>query len=287
MQQKKADEATDTIKDIVEDTNEKKDSDGDGYIDTEDTFPNDKDEWEDKDGDGKGDHLADAFPNDKNEWADANENGIGDNQDEKNKPVVDEILSSDPEKLDEMKITNKDKIANFVGHPNEQVEEFDEDDPYVSWGAWYSGEEAIPENITDAFVVGEITPDEIVEEYIKNQTEYSYSGEVRGVVKSISDIKEMENGKFNITIKYGEANPVSGNINFDAGDKHWGLDVGDGVVTPQAFGANLKTGQDSSVNIDSGGITGRYYGPQANSIGGKFEATSSSETAKGVFIGKR
>ena len=186
-----------------------------------------------------------------------------------------------------MAITSKDKIADFVGHLNEKVEEFEEDDPYVSWGAWYSGEEAIPENITDTFVVGEITPAEIVEEYIKNQTEYSYSGEVKGVVKSISDIKEMENGNMNITIKYGDANPVSGNINFDAGDKHWGLDVGDGIVTPQAFGAGLTTGNDSDVKIDSGSLAGRYYGPQADSIGGKFEATSSSETAKGVFIGKR
>jgi hypothetical protein len=56
------------------------DSDGDGYNDTLDAFPNDTTEWVDSDGDGVGDN-ADAFPLDANETKDSDGDGIGDNAD--------------------------------------------------------------------------------------------------------------------------------------------------------------------------------------------------------------
>lgn len=43
------------------------DSDGDGYPDDEDAFPNDATEWTDSDGDGHGDN-SDAYPNDASKW---------------------------------------------------------------------------------------------------------------------------------------------------------------------------------------------------------------------------
>jgi len=54
------------------------DSDGDGYADTSDAFPNDPTEWLDTDGDLVGDN-SDVFPDDPNEWADTNGDGVGDN----------------------------------------------------------------------------------------------------------------------------------------------------------------------------------------------------------------
>ena len=56
------------------------DTDGDGYHDGIDAFPNDPNEWADTDGDGFGDN-GDAFPNDPNEWDDSDGDGIGDNAD--------------------------------------------------------------------------------------------------------------------------------------------------------------------------------------------------------------
>jgi hypothetical protein len=56
------------------------DTDGDGYNDTVDAFPNDTTEWVDSDGDGVGDN-ADAFPNDANETKDSDGDGVGDNAD--------------------------------------------------------------------------------------------------------------------------------------------------------------------------------------------------------------
>ncbi len=59
---------------------EDKDSDGDGHPDSTDEFPNDPAEWIDTDKDGIGDN-SDAFPTDSTEWLDSDGDGVGDNSD--------------------------------------------------------------------------------------------------------------------------------------------------------------------------------------------------------------
>eukprot|EP00903_Cladosiphon_okamuranus_P004407 g4405.t1 len=56
------------------------DTDGDGYNDDVDVFPNDPTEWADTDGDGVGDN-EDAFPNEATETIDTDSDGIGNNAD--------------------------------------------------------------------------------------------------------------------------------------------------------------------------------------------------------------
>ena len=59
------------------------DSDGDGYDDSEDAFPDDATQWSDNDGDGYGDNPngnhADDFPQDPTQWSDIDGDGYGDN----------------------------------------------------------------------------------------------------------------------------------------------------------------------------------------------------------------
>ena len=74
--------------------NTNSDSDGDGFPDAEDAFPDDPNEWLDTDGDGLGnntdtdddndgfDDEYDAFPKDASEWYDSDGDGVGDNGDE-------------------------------------------------------------------------------------------------------------------------------------------------------------------------------------------------------------
>lgn len=57
-----------------------KDTDGDGYNDTVDAFPNNRTEWTDSDDDGVGDNT-DVFPQDANETRDTDGDGVGDNAD--------------------------------------------------------------------------------------------------------------------------------------------------------------------------------------------------------------
>lgn len=56
------------------------DTDGDGYNDKIDVFPNDPTEWFDSDNDSYGDNI-DAFVNDSSEWLDSDGDGYGDNSD--------------------------------------------------------------------------------------------------------------------------------------------------------------------------------------------------------------
>ena len=60
-----------------------KDTDGDGYNDDVDDYPNDATQWVDGDGDGYGDNpngnVPDAFPYDSTQWADQDGDGYGDN----------------------------------------------------------------------------------------------------------------------------------------------------------------------------------------------------------------
>jgi len=60
-----------------------KDTDGDGYNDDVDDYPNDATQWVDGDGDGYGDNpsgnVPDAFPYDNTQWADQDGDGYGDN----------------------------------------------------------------------------------------------------------------------------------------------------------------------------------------------------------------
>ena len=56
------------------------DTDGDGYSDAGDAFPNNAGEWMDSDGDGVGDN-SDVFPTDVTESMDSDGDGVGDNSD--------------------------------------------------------------------------------------------------------------------------------------------------------------------------------------------------------------
>jgi hypothetical protein len=65
---------------VISPSTEPLDSDGDGYDDESDEFPNDETEWSDSDSDGVGDN-SDDFPNDASETKDSDEDGYGDNGD--------------------------------------------------------------------------------------------------------------------------------------------------------------------------------------------------------------
>ncbi|MDC3298164.1 hypothetical protein OAU99_02180, partial [Candidatus Poseidoniaceae archaeon] len=71
--------------DFPNDPTEYLDSDSDGYSDSSDDFPFDPTQWTDSDGDGYGDNangnLGDAYPNDASRYADSDRDGIDDQAD--------------------------------------------------------------------------------------------------------------------------------------------------------------------------------------------------------------
>ena len=74
------DDCPEVVGNSTQDVNGCPDSDGDGYSNTGDAFPNDATEWMDSDDDGVGDN-SDLFPNNANETLDSDGDGVGDNAD--------------------------------------------------------------------------------------------------------------------------------------------------------------------------------------------------------------
>lgn len=186
-------------------------------------------------------------------------------------------------------------LPDFTKNLNDSVVIFPEDDPYVSWGAWYDSAASVHTalNTTGVWVAGDITPSGIIDGYIKSSKESSYGGLVEGIVKDGSSAYFMENGSVNLDIKYGSSNPVIGNIEFSANSENWKLGVGAGSVNQNGFAGSLSTASGSSVTIGSGSMSGRFYGEEAQSLGGTFKAgtgssvENSSKAAYGVFTGAK
>jgi len=238
------------------------------------------------------DNIGDNVANVGNSIDEVNENvdDIKDDatEDKKNEEV--EVVTNPIVPMQELNgfdINDNIDLINFVGELGENHTE-NYNDPYVSWGEWYNGDNSDDiQNIVGFYVGGEITPSEVIDSYVEKHAVYTYSGDVDGIVLSDTAKYRIENGSFNFTINYNSENPISGNIGFDANDKHWCLKVDKSVLNNQAFGGTLTTAGSSDIQIDSGKFAGRHYGDNAQFIGGGFETISGDLKAKGIFIGNK
>lgn len=210
--------------------------------------------------------------------------------------VVDEVIDEPTDPAD-LELTPY--VPGADDHQDDVVIAFDEDDPYVSWGVWVSSDtdtaNLLPTDILDGWVAGDISPESKVAEYILNEKTASYSGGVNGIVNEAGTTSFMSNGSVNLNIDFGAAaNPVTGNIQFDANSEHWNLAVGDSGIQQSGFTLDsFRRGANSDVAIGSGSGVGNFYGPDLDSVGGKFSAGTgatvdgSDKAAYGIFTGSR
>ncbi len=157
---------------------------------------------------------------------------------------------------------------------------FPDDDPYVSWGAWLKDDTQgfIASNVADGWVSGDLTPASL----IPTLPDASYSGDVRGVYNN----SEFGSGNFNMNVKFGESNPISGTLDFQSANSgYWKGNFDSSSISGSTFSTGITTASDSGVSGISGGAQGGFYGPNADSVGGKFKMDSSSGSVKGVFVG--
>ena len=132
---KPADQDNDLIPDCVD-----LDRDGDGYLNSEDIFPDDADEWSDADADGLGDNFdvdddndgvldtMDAFPLDPDESKDSDSDGVGDNEDvdDNNDGFEDEIIfTSGVLTPNSSGLESTWKIVNIEQYPQARVSVYD------------------------------------------------------------------------------------------------------------------------------------------------------------------
>lgn len=166
---------------------------------------------------------------------------------------------------------------------------------YFSWGLWVqSGASATDYTAFDVvgtWIDGLITDPGVIEGYLGGTGSQSvtYTGGVAGTVRdnTAGTADLIQNGTVNLTFDFDSAT-VSGNIAFDAGDDHWDMMAETSSVTGGGFSIeSFATGSGSSVSIGSGSAEGRFYGANAEGMGGNFNVDSadSAKTAAGIFTG--
>jgi hypothetical protein len=134
--------------------------------------------------------------------------------------------------------------------------------------------------ILSAYLTGDLTPSALIDSYILNNQSASYSGALRAFVDGVSS-----EGTINLNIDYGQQT-LSGDITVTQGN--WQADITSGTVSPYGFSSsNIVSGDGSDVENISGNIDGKYYGPNAENIGGTFQLNSDSSSVNGVFGGAK
>jgi len=178
--------------------------------------------------------------------------------------------------------------------------DYDVDD-YSSWGYWTAtlfDNHTTKENVFyvdqhSTWVAGELTPTSTIQNLINSSATYNFSGNVLG---SISENNGMgatpilmdSYNRVNLQINF--ASGLSGDIKFkDDYNQKWHASIASGTVTTTGFNStDISAGIDDEANISDGSINGKFYGPNVQSVGGKFELNSSNNAiASGVFKAKK
>nr|HOO47629.1 transferrin-binding protein-like solute binding protein [Deltaproteobacteria bacterium] len=156
---------------------------------------------------------------------------------------------------------------------------------YVTWGYWEISYED-PESAAqyhlhlpgDFWIAGELTPASVIQDLAMNNIQGSYAGGAKGIcINTLSEVSELTGGVSQIQVDFGTYQ-VSGNITFDQVN----LELDSGIVyasSPQ-FSAGILGAGTSLVN-------GAFFGPNANAVGGNFDADMSGTRYMGIFGGSR
>jgi hypothetical protein len=171
---------------------------------------------------------------------------------------------------------------------------------YVSWGYWEAeyNNGSVDMVKFGTWVGGALTKESEINALVTSNASATYKGQsIGGAVSSgsYSAIAMNANNAVNLTIKFGAAQAINGSINFDlVNGEPWRINVSASVSSTMQFdaasssfrafeGAITGTGSNSGT-IESGTLDGKFYGPNAKTIGGSFKfVTDGSATASGVF----
>jgi hypothetical protein len=195
-------------------------------------------------------------------------------------------------------INDPSQSSNVVGViAANQVEKIEltkhpiDENEYLSWGYW-------AEDTSQITMGGYISPMPNIEqtsaEYISSlidaSTNASYTGTVEGSVHEVINAQVatqlMENGYINLNFDFG-GQKITGDMGFDTTSDNWRLNIDNGSMDPSGF-----TLTEASAQADSSQIplvfegSGKFFGNEAQTIGGGFNTVSSeAKTAIGVFQG--
>ena len=168
---------------------------------------------------------------------------------------------------------------------------------YVSWGIWGTSDwdaENVPLAGEQYWVGGStITPESKITSLINNNTQYTYNGQVLGktydgntwsaINTAASDVRLIFN--FGSSSTLDSANSY---IRFSSASTVWDLKPTlNQAVATSGFFAHMTTGNtQNAVNVYSASIDGKFFGSDAQAVGGTLNATADSGTKKAVGVFK-
>ena len=165
---------------------------------------------------------------------------------------------------------------------------------YAKWGYWEtayvdpaSGAQYHTRQPGSVWIAGERTPETYVDNMIAGNITGTYTGGAQGIHVNTTGVAELTGGMTDLTLNFGTS-AVTGNIHFD----QVRFDINGGSITNAGFSTQISnvnitspTGNEAPV---SSMVNGAFYGPNANSIGGNFNAEiSSGDKYIGIFGGNR
>lgn len=172
---------------------------------------------------------------------------------------------------------------------------YDNDD-YSSWGYWTatlqdSNNDLLQYTNSSTWVAGVTTPTDTID-FLLNTSKptYTFNGQVLGNVINGTNFTPIDlNSQNNISLTINFSNPsVTGTIGFTSnyGNDTWSANTTTSGVTNSNFTAGLSG--TVGANTTTGSLEGKYYGPNLQSVGGKFQLTSTGgDVASGVFKAKK
>ena len=170
-------------------------------------------------------------------------------------------------------------------------------DSIDSWGYWTETtstgtsdneiKNALPHG---AWIEGrETTADEIAS-FVEDNPTASYNGEIFGTVyhPKTASTSLISNGVVKLDFDFSNSS-VSGDISFDAGVDRWSVAVDDGIVSGTNFsGTTFSDNIDATITTTHQQFDGKFYGSDANSIGGTFGLSGANgDLAIGGFKGTK
>ncbi|MDF1615653.1 FecR domain-containing protein [Desulfurivibrio dismutans] len=162
---------------------------------------------------------------------------------------------------------------------------------HVSWGYWglaYVDQDGAPHVFSphgSFWVAGELTPAETVNDLIGGDNfTGTYTGGAEGLMIFADTMEDLYNGQTTLNINFGTA-AIDGSIVFP---DVVGLEIGgNSALTADGFAADIISAYDfvNEPFTASGGISGAFFGPNAESVGGNFHADTGSAQYLGIFGG--
>lgn len=151
-------------------------------------------------------------------------------------------------------------------------------DSYMEFGYYDANGDGVYDSNDKTYITGDITPSQIIEEFIANQNTIDYTGGISALSNN-----EWSNGNINLNVDFG-AQTFTGSMSVTNGN--WSANINSGTITPSGLSSENITGSSDFGSITSGAMDGKFYGPSAESVSGTFELNTATQNTNGVYGAK-